>query len=213
MSSKNTWTSDEKMDWMMKNMSTKNDIQAVRDDLRQIIEPIQKDLKEMKKKVKRTDMQLQETNDVLEQVQIYVRKKNVVVTGLHVEKGETQQSVLGRFREWARNDLGVEPNGILCCYRVGKKNATNRPIVAELYSEEIKHVMFKKVQEMRRRNKAYNIFVNEDLPKSMLAKAKKARDLSKKLKLKWPNKVIKVKRDRIFIDDERYYDAKKKCGL
>jgi len=180
------------------------------DEVKQALAPLQEEIKDLKRTTSHQQSQLELMHTRMEELEIRARRNNIVIKGLDTRSNETPMTLLEDVRNWISQILNMDARIAVKCFRTGKRGAANRPIVAELRSEDDKYDIFKKCSALYTRNKDYSITVNEDLPKSVQAKANDlARDVLRK---QWPDKTIKVRRDRIYVDNVRYLPSAKKSN-
>lgn len=131
------------------------------------------------------------------------RKNNIVLYGLEEkERGELElvQEIKEIFEEASVN---IECQEISTAYRLGKKGAKIRPVVATITSHWRKQLIF-----INKKNLPANIYVEEDFPKEVLEKRKQLIPELKEQRKK--GKIAYIKYDKLVVKEKEGNEKRKR---
>lgn len=106
-----------------------------------------------------------ELEDYILQLDTTSRKRNLVITGLTENKGESTDFLsLKIFNFFHPYVATLETTDIDCAYRLGKKSGKSRPVICKFVCEKTRNEVYAIRSELNDDNASPKVYLNEDLP-------------------------------------------------
>lgn len=142
---------------------------------------------ELEARIAKLERENQEIRDYASDIEEYVlqldsstRKRNIVISGLGENKGETSDSLVMRVFKFLQPYLETLGIGDFdCAYRLGKKTGKPRPILCKFSKEKTRNDVFAIRSALNDTESTTKVYLNDDLPQLINERRSKFRIISK----------------------------------
>lgn len=157
----------------------KNEIREVQNEIKEFkeavnlisttIRKVEEDVEKLQEVVGKNEYNISFHQSEIEYLQIQIRKLNLIIVGLEESSDETKELLEKKVQEVIKNTLEIKDISISTdgCFRIGKIYVgKHRNIKIKLCTELHREAILSKRHLLK--EKKLNIYINEDLPTSVL---------------------------------------------